>query len=75
MSELELTIEQNGGLSNWLPFRNNPAVEYNFAFLSTHLLAVAGKTLTEFYFEKPIQHSYWRGESTGGRQGLMIAQR
>jgi hypothetical protein len=50
-------------------------VEYNFAFYSTHLLAVAGKALTEFYFEKPILHSYWRGGSTGGRQGLMIAER
>ena len=66
MSELELTIEQNGGLSNWLPFRNDCTFEYNFAFLSTHLLAVAGKALAEFHFEKPIQHSYWRGGSTGG---------
>jgi hypothetical protein len=36
---------------------------------------VAGKALTEFYFEPPVQQSYWRGESTGGRQGLMIAER
>lgn len=36
---------------------------------------MAGKALTEFYFEKPIQHSYFRGGSTGGRQGLMIASR
>jgi len=27
---------------------------------------VAGKALAEFHFEKPIQHSYWRGGSTGG---------
>lgn len=50
-------------------------MEYNFAFYSTHLLAVAGKAITEFYFERPIKHSFWRGGSTGGRQGLIIAQR
>lgn len=31
--------------------------------------------MTEFYYEKPILHSIWRGGSTGGRQGLIIAQR
>jgi hypothetical protein len=50
-------------------------VEYNFVFYSTHLLVVAGKALSEFYFEQPVQHSYWRGGSTRGRQGLMIAER
>jgi len=38
-------------------------------------MAVAGRALTEFYYEKPITHSIFRGGSTGGRQGLMIAQR
>ena len=68
-------MAQNSSISDWSPFRNNRTVEYNFAYLSTHLLAVAGKALTEFYFEQPVKHSYWRGGSTGGRQGLMIAER
>lgn len=50
-------------------------MEYNFAFYSTHLLAVSAKAMTEFYYEKPIIHSYYRGGSTGGRQGLIIAER
>ena len=36
---------------------------------------MAGKALTEYYYEQPIKQSYWRGGSTGGRQGLMIAER
>ena len=66
---------QNSSPPDWTPFRNNRTVEYNFVFYSTHLLAVARKALTEFYFKQPVQHSYWRGGSTGGRQGLMIAER
>ena len=73
--KLNLMDLQNSSISDWSPFRNNRTVEYNFAFYSTHLLAVAGKALTEFYFEKAIKQSYWRGGSTGGRQGLMIAER
>ncbi|KAF6836626.1 tannase and feruloyl esterase [Colletotrichum musicola] len=47
----------------------------NFAHRSLHELAVVGKhTLSEFYGEKE-RRSYFAGCSTGGRQGLALAQR
>ncbi|KEF51177.1 uncharacterized protein A1O9_12791 [Exophiala aquamarina CBS 119918] len=47
----------------------------NFASRSVHDMAVVGKQIaTQFYGTKP-HHSYWNGCSTGGRQGLISAQK
>jgi len=47
----------------------------NFASVSLNDMTVLGKQVTEAYYGKPISKSYWNGCSTGGRQGLMMAQR
>jgi len=47
----------------------------NFASRSLHDLAVAGKALTASFYGRPAAYTYWNGCSTGGRQGLMSAQR
>ncbi|KZM28753.1 hypothetical protein ST47_g104 [Ascochyta rabiei] len=47
----------------------------NFASVALNDMTVLGKQLTEAYYGKPISKSYWSGCSTGGRQGLMMAQR
>ncbi|KAL1651603.1 hypothetical protein SLS61_005265 [Didymella pomorum] len=47
----------------------------NFASVALNDMTVLGKQLTEAYYDKPISKSYWVGCSTGGRQGLMMAQR
>jgi pimeloyl-ACP methyl ester carboxylesterase len=53
----------------------NVALQTDFAFRSEHLMAVIGKQLVKaFYAQDPVR-SYWYGCSTGGRQGLMMAQR
>ncbi len=33
------------------------------------------KTIMTTFYDRPIKYSYWNGCSTGGRQGLMEAQR
>ncbi|KAF1927012.1 tannase and feruloyl esterase [Didymella exigua CBS 183.55] len=47
----------------------------NFASVALNDMTVLGKQLTEAYYGNPISKSYWSGCSTGGRQGLMLAQR
>ncbi|EED24027.1 feruloyl esterase, putative [Talaromyces stipitatus ATCC 10500] len=47
----------------------------DFSYRSVHDMAIVGKELTrQFYGTKP-KYSYWNGCSTGGRQGMVAAQR
>jgi hypothetical protein len=49
-------------------------LQTDFAYRSEHLMAVLGKQLAQaFYGQLPV-YSYWNGCSTGGRQGLRMAQ-
>jgi pimeloyl-ACP methyl ester carboxylesterase len=61
-----------GMLSPGLP---NTALQTDFAYRSEHLMAVIGKQLVKAYYGQDPVRSYWFGCSTGGRQGLMMAQR
>ncbi|KAH8891654.1 tannase and feruloyl esterase [Thozetella sp. PMI_491] len=54
---------------------NDSQLMLNFASLSIHEMTVVGKALTKAYFGKPALFSYFNGCSTGGRQGLMEAQK
>ena len=45
------------------------------AYLGIHEMTVVGKALTQAFYGKPPRYSYFVGASTGGRQGLMEAQR
>ncbi|KAJ6149273.1 Tannase/feruloyl esterase [Penicillium samsonianum] len=47
----------------------------DFASVTLHDMAEIGKAVTTAYYGTPPHHSYFYGASTGGRQGLMIAQR
>ncbi len=60
-------LEANGRL-NWQAIRDN-------AYLGIHDMTVVGKALTQAFYGKAPRYSYFVGGSTGGRQGLMEAQR
>ena len=50
------------------------AIEDN-AYLGIHDMTVVGKALTKAFYGKAPRYAYFVGFSTGGRQGLMEAQR
>ena len=47
----------------------------DYSFRAVHETAVAAKKLARAYYQRPAAFSYFDGCSTGGRQGLMSAQR
>jgi hypothetical protein len=60
-------LDSNGHL-NWQLIRDN-------AHVGIHEMTVTGKALTQALYGVPPRYSYFNGCSTGGRQGLMEAQR
>lgn len=57
------------------PGRRNEQLQIDFAYRSQYLMAVVGKQVTQAYYGRAPLRSYWFGCSTGGRQGLAMAQR
>ena len=49
--------------------------EIDFGWRAVHLTAVTTKAITVLRYGQQPAYSYWNGCSTGGRQGLMEAQR
>jgi feruloyl esterase len=56
------------GRQNWQGIIDN-------AYLGIHEMTVVGKAVTKAFYGKAPRYSYFVGGSTGGRQGLMEAQR
>jgi feruloyl esterase len=54
---------------------NNLQKEIDYSFRAVHLTLQTAKTIAARYYDAPPNFSYWDGCSTGGRQGLMSAQR
>jgi feruloyl esterase len=56
-----------------------PSLNWNriddFGYLAQHLTAVESKFVVNQYYSAAARYSFWNGCSTGGRQGLMEAQR
>lgn len=64
----------DGSFGMLAPGVPNTALQSDFAYRSIHLMAVIGKQLVKAFYGKAPLYSYWNGCSTGGRQGLRMAQ-
>ncbi|WP_020671189.1 tannase/feruloyl esterase family alpha/beta hydrolase [Amycolatopsis nigrescens] len=51
------------------------AARDDWFFRAPHVVSLAAKRLLETYYGAPPKHSYFDGCSTGGREGLLLAQR
>jgi feruloyl esterase len=54
---------------------NNPQLETDFAHRATHVTTVLAKEIIRAFYGQTAARAYFRGCSTGGRQGLVAAQR
>jgi len=54
---------------------NNDQKLIDYAFRAVHLTLETARQMATAYYDQPVAFSYWDGCSTGGRQGLMEAQR
>ena len=61
--------------SNFDPMKGDLQMRIDWGYLATHLTAVMGKQVVEKYYGREVVKSYFLGSSTGGRQGLVEAQR
>jgi feruloyl esterase len=55
--------------------RDNEQLRIDYAHRATHVTAVASKAIIEAFYGQAASHSYFRGCSTGGREGIMEATR
>jgi feruloyl esterase len=53
----------------------HPQKVIDFAYRAMHEMTVLSKKVIESHYDRPARLSYYNGCSTGGRQGLMAAQR
>jgi hypothetical protein len=65
---------RSGAFGMLEPGKPNTSLQIDFAYRSEHLMAVIGRQLTQAFYGRAPAFAYWNGCSTGGRQGLMMAQ-
>lgn len=53
----------------------HPEKIVDFAYRAVHMMTVRSKQVLDAHYDRPIDYSYFKGCSTGGRQAVMAAQR
>ncbi len=73
------TLAENGARCNFGVIQAthmlNLGMIDDFIYEGVHQQVEWGKALAEIYYGKPVFRNYWDGCSTGGRQGLALAQK
>jgi feruloyl esterase len=64
-----------GGVTDGRWGANNRAARDDFAFRAPHVVSLAAKRIIATFYGAPPARSYFSGCSTGGREGLLLAQR
>jgi len=54
---------------------NNQAARNDYFYRAPHVVSLAAKRIIATYYGSPPKRSYFNGCSTGGREGLLLAQR
>jgi len=63
------------GKREFISFAKNRQQMIDYAYRAVHMTVVMAKRIAATYYDRAPAFSYWDGCSTGGRQGLMEAQR
>ena len=70
------TGHQGGGFDGGPPaFFSDQQASLDFAYVAVGRVAVLAKQLIARYYGRSPDHSYYAGCSTGGREGMLMAQR
>lgn len=73
------TAQTDGGHPGTSVWENswtaNPEAAKDFSYRAIHEMTLAAKQIVQTYYGKPQARTYYQGCSTGGRMGLMEAQR
>lgn len=64
-----------GHVGSGIDYLWQPEAALDYAFRGVHLATLTAKDIITAYYEDDIDHSYYRGCSNGGRQGLVEATR
>ena len=72
---VQTDMGHKSGLTDGVWAAHNLQGRYDFGVRSTHVSTLAAKALLTAYYGRPSELNYFLGCSTGGRQGLMEAQR
>jgi feruloyl esterase len=65
----------DGTIEPLAAFAASPQKVVDYAFRAVHVTAVTAKALAQAYYGAPPRRAYFDGCSTGGRQGLISAER
>jgi hypothetical protein len=76
--ELAIATDDEGhsaGMADGIWAKNSLRLRAVFGLTSEHSLAGMARAVIAYYYGRPASYTYFDGCSTGGREGLMLAQR